>query len=221
MADSKKQSSDDQPRQQPRVEIERTRFKSFLLQNPNYFGNLEVSDFKPIKVIKGNTTFEQMVCVGLNPPYDRLEAVVQIKSGQRLRRRHLRSRIARIRPVLRGPVRQRRMARRRRLERPRLRHPRREAHLLCRPPRLQLVQEILPLRKHREGPRDPAVERAAARQFAQLHAGVGQRRQRAGADSSAQVLPVGRARQGVRTKSPSSFPIRSARSSRVWIRPSS
>jgi hypothetical protein len=79
MADSKKQSSDDQPRQQPRVEIERTRFKSFLLQNPNYFGNLEVSDFKPIKVIKGNTTFEQMVCVGLNPPYDRLEAVVQIK----------------------------------------------------------------------------------------------------------------------------------------------
>jgi len=79
MADSKKQSSDEQPRQQPRVEIERTRFKSFLLQNPNYFGNLEVSDFTPIKVIKGNTTFEQMVCVGLNPPYDRLEAAVQIK----------------------------------------------------------------------------------------------------------------------------------------------
>ena len=77
MEDSKKKQTPDGP--QPRVEIERTRFKSFLLQNPNYFGNLEASDFKPIKVIKGNTTFEQMICVGLNPPYDRLEAVVQIK----------------------------------------------------------------------------------------------------------------------------------------------
>jgi hypothetical protein len=77
MEDSKKKETP--TRQQPRVEIERTRFKSYLLQNPNYFGNLEVSDFKPIKVIKGNTTFEQMLCVGLNPPYDRLEAVVQIK----------------------------------------------------------------------------------------------------------------------------------------------
>jgi len=77
MADPKKNDSAD--RQQQRVEIERTRFKSFLLQNPNYFGNLEQSEFKPVKVIKSNTAFEQMVCVGLNPPYDRLEAVVQIK----------------------------------------------------------------------------------------------------------------------------------------------
>jgi len=77
MESSKKKEAGDR---QQRVEIERTQFKSFLLQNPNYFGNLEVSDFKPIKVIKGNTTFEQMVCVGLNPPYDRLEAVVQIKA---------------------------------------------------------------------------------------------------------------------------------------------
>ena len=79
MADSKEETVRRTSSQ--RVEIERTRFKSFLLQNPNYFGNLEVSDFKPIKVIKGNTTFEQMVCVGLNPPYDRLEAVVQIKAA--------------------------------------------------------------------------------------------------------------------------------------------
>jgi hypothetical protein len=78
MEDSKKNAAAPDS-QQPRVEIERTRFKPLLLQNPNYFGNLEVSDFKPIKVIKGNTSFEQMVCVGLNPPYDRLEAVVQIK----------------------------------------------------------------------------------------------------------------------------------------------
>ena len=77
MEDSKKNAAS--AGQEPRVELERTRFKSLLLQNPNYFGNLEASDFKPIKVIKGNTGFEQMVCVGLNPPYDRLEAVVQIK----------------------------------------------------------------------------------------------------------------------------------------------
>lgn len=76
MEDVKRQ----QPDRQQRVDIERSRFKSLLLQNPNYFGNLDVSDFKAIKVIKGNTTFEQMVCVGLNPPYDRLEAVVQIKA---------------------------------------------------------------------------------------------------------------------------------------------
>lgn len=72
---TKRQDGNDEPR----VEIERTRFRSLLLQNPNYFGNLEVSDFKPVKVITGNTSFEQMTCVGLNPPYDRLEAVIQIK----------------------------------------------------------------------------------------------------------------------------------------------
>ena len=59
-------------------ELERTRFRSLLLQNPNYFGNLDTAGFKPVKVIKANTSYEQMTCVGLNPPYNRLEAVVQI-----------------------------------------------------------------------------------------------------------------------------------------------
>ena len=63
------------------IQIERSRFKSLLLQNPNYFGNLALSPFKPIKVIKGNTSFEEMVCVGLNPPYDRLEAVLRVKQN--------------------------------------------------------------------------------------------------------------------------------------------
>ena len=65
----------------PRVELERSRFKSLLLQNPNYFGNLEVSQFKPVKAITGNTSYEQMICVGLNPPYDRLEAVLHVKQN--------------------------------------------------------------------------------------------------------------------------------------------
>lgn len=61
------------------VEVERTQFKSLLLQNPNYFGNLETSPFTPIKVIQGDTAFEQLVCLGLNPPYDRLEGVIHVK----------------------------------------------------------------------------------------------------------------------------------------------
>ena len=50
------------------VELERTRFTSLLLENPNYFGNVETSPFPPVKVIQGNTTFEQLVCVGLTRP---------------------------------------------------------------------------------------------------------------------------------------------------------
>jgi hypothetical protein len=61
------------------VEKERTQFKTLLLQSPNYFGNLEVSPFPVITPITGNTSYEQLVCIGLNPPYDRLEGVVQIK----------------------------------------------------------------------------------------------------------------------------------------------
>jgi hypothetical protein len=77
MEDSRQKQAPD--RKQPQIEVERTRFRSLVLQNPNYFGNLEVSDFKPVKIIKGNTSFEQMICVALNPPYDRLEAILQIK----------------------------------------------------------------------------------------------------------------------------------------------
>ena len=61
------------------IEVERTHFRSLLLQNPNYFGSLEASPFKPVKVIQYNTTYEELVCVGLNPPFDRLETIVQIK----------------------------------------------------------------------------------------------------------------------------------------------
>ena len=58
---------------------ERRQFKQLLLQNPNYFGNLADSTFEAINPISGNTSFEQLACVGLNPAYDRLEAVVEIK----------------------------------------------------------------------------------------------------------------------------------------------
>ena len=60
------------------VEAERKNFIPLILENPNYFGNLEGSPFKAVKPIQFNTTYEQLVCVGLQPQMDRLEAVFQI-----------------------------------------------------------------------------------------------------------------------------------------------
>lgn len=64
-----------------KLPLERMHFNQLLLTNPNYFGNLTESPFKPVKNIKGNTTYESMDCVGLNPPFDRLEAVIKVKKN--------------------------------------------------------------------------------------------------------------------------------------------
>jgi hypothetical protein len=61
------------------VALERTQFRQLLLKNPNYFGNLGVSPFKPEKPLQGDVSFEELMCVGLDPPFDRLEGVIQIK----------------------------------------------------------------------------------------------------------------------------------------------
>lgn len=63
------------------VPRERRAFRSLLALNPNYFGNLEKSQLDPVKVITGNTGFEDLPCVGLNTPFDRLEAVVRVKKA--------------------------------------------------------------------------------------------------------------------------------------------
>jgi hypothetical protein len=57
---------------------ERNAFKSLLLSNPNYFGNLADSAFKPVLSISGNTHYESLGCVGYHPQQERLEAVVYI-----------------------------------------------------------------------------------------------------------------------------------------------
>lgn len=49
-----------------------------LAQNPNHFGNLESSDLAGELKIVGDTSFERLTCVGLNPELDVLEATVQI-----------------------------------------------------------------------------------------------------------------------------------------------
>lgn len=62
-----------------RIEKERIEFKKLIAINPNYFGNIEGSSFKPIKKIIGNTTYEEVTCIGFNPALNLLEATVQIK----------------------------------------------------------------------------------------------------------------------------------------------
>lgn len=60
------------------VEPERGLFSVFILKNPNYFGNIK-SPLQPVKVILSNTKYEELKCVGYNPQFKRLEAVVHIK----------------------------------------------------------------------------------------------------------------------------------------------
>ena len=68
--------------QKPPEEIfqaERVQFLPRLLVNPNYYGNLQDSPFKPVQKIISNTSYEELKCVGFNPQLSRLEAVVWIK----------------------------------------------------------------------------------------------------------------------------------------------
>jgi hypothetical protein len=83
----KKPSTEEQPEkaapQKPpaeaRFERERQQFRALILGNPNYFGNLKVSPFKPVLNISANTFYEEIGCVGFQPQFNRLEAVVYVK----------------------------------------------------------------------------------------------------------------------------------------------
>lgn len=61
----------------------RTRFRSHLLGNPNYFGNLSELDLPglPAPVVEkiGDTRYEELSCIGFDPDTDVLAAVVRIK----------------------------------------------------------------------------------------------------------------------------------------------
>ena len=71
----------EKPPQPPHLEFEteRAQFHSLLLANPNYFGNLPESVFKPVKPIAANVFYEELTCVGYNPNLNELEATIQIK----------------------------------------------------------------------------------------------------------------------------------------------
>jgi len=65
-----------------KVPNERSNFKKLLLSNPNFFGTFPNLG-KVVKAISGDTTFEQLTCLGLYPGNffggGRLEAVIDIK----------------------------------------------------------------------------------------------------------------------------------------------
>lgn len=61
------------------VPRERAHFRALLVGNPNYFGNLGASPFAPVLAVKGNTTYEEIKCVGFHPQANRLDAVVFVK----------------------------------------------------------------------------------------------------------------------------------------------
>lgn len=63
------------------VPYERVNFLPLLLANPNYFGNIPNSPLKPVKKITGNSSYEELKCVGFNPQLNRLEGVVWIKQN--------------------------------------------------------------------------------------------------------------------------------------------
>lgn len=56
----------------------RERFRALVLQNPNYFGNIQKSKFKAVFPLQANTTYENLGCVGYQPQTERLEAVVYV-----------------------------------------------------------------------------------------------------------------------------------------------
>jgi len=58
---------------------ERVQFHKLLLGNPNYFGNMGKSSFKPVLKLSNDTSYEQVTCVALNPLLNMLEAHVQVK----------------------------------------------------------------------------------------------------------------------------------------------
>ena len=64
--------------QQQRVPSERSKFRALLLANPNYFGNVEASPFPPVLNIQLNRTYEEIGCVGFQPQFNRLDAVVYV-----------------------------------------------------------------------------------------------------------------------------------------------
>lgn len=59
----------------------RKEFKKLITVNPGYFGNLGElqGDFKPVQQQEGNTTYEELLCIGNYPEDDILEAVFKVK----------------------------------------------------------------------------------------------------------------------------------------------
>ncbi|MBL8037401.1 MAG: hypothetical protein CCU26_10000 [Nitrospira sp. UW-LDO-01] len=57
----------------------RGQFRSLVIGNPNYFGNLPNSPFQAVQKIVSDKTYEEIGCVGFHPQLERLHAVVYVK----------------------------------------------------------------------------------------------------------------------------------------------
>ena len=61
----------------------RSRFRTLLAGNPNYFGTLHGIElpelFQPVEPKQSDTTYEEIGCVGYSPELDRLEATIVVK----------------------------------------------------------------------------------------------------------------------------------------------
>lgn len=60
-------------------ELARQNFHALLLANPNFFGNIAESPYKPVLNIQGDTAYESIGCVGYNPQLEQLRATINIK----------------------------------------------------------------------------------------------------------------------------------------------
>lgn len=61
------------------IEDTRSKFTRLLMQNPNYFGNQPSVEFEPVTEKIGDTTYEEITCLGYDPGASQLEAVVSVK----------------------------------------------------------------------------------------------------------------------------------------------
>ncbi|HEX3027973.1 MAG TPA: hypothetical protein VHT34_01410 [Clostridia bacterium] len=59
----------------------RSNFPKLLLENPNYFGNLKDSKFKPVVAIASNKNYEEISQLGYNPVHKMLYAIVTTKQN--------------------------------------------------------------------------------------------------------------------------------------------
>jgi hypothetical protein len=66
---------------QQRVPKERAQFTQLLRTNPNYFGTLEGAPLKAVKAKQGDSTYEELTCVGYHPVRGVLAATFAQKLG--------------------------------------------------------------------------------------------------------------------------------------------
>lgn len=79
MTDETKDGRQGEGQQVAKLDPERERFQRLLLANPNHFGNLEVQPSAAALKLLQNTAYEELLCLGLNPDHDRLEAILAVK----------------------------------------------------------------------------------------------------------------------------------------------